>query len=68
MLLEVQTELDLTDIDLSNVNENISNAGKIFNALMDRLTQYLSDSAPNLILSAVLLIVGWKLINTFSKK
>lgn len=66
--LEMTSEIDLTDIDLANVSENISNAGKIFDAVVDKIGEYLADAGINLILSIVLLIVGWKLINILSKK
>lgn len=67
-ILENSAELDLTDIDLSNVSENISNAGKIFDTVIDKIGEYLADAGINLILSIILLIVGWKLINILSKK
>ncbi len=67
-LLENTGEIDITDIDLSNVSENISNAGKIFDTIIDKIGEYLADAGINLILSIVLLLVGWKLINVFSKK
>ena len=67
-LLEKTSEIDLTDIDLSNVNENISNAGKILSAIGDKIAEYLADAGINLVLSLVLLIVGWKLINLLNKK
>lgn len=67
-LLEKTTDLDLTDIDLSNVNENISNIGKILEAFADKIGEYLADAGINLVLSLVLLIIGWKLINLLSKK
>ena len=67
-LLEIATEMDLTDIDLANVDENITNAGKILSAVADKIGEYLADAGINLVLSLVLLIVGWKLINLLSKK
>lgn len=67
-ILENTAEIDITDIDLSNVSENISNAGKIFDTVINKISEYLADAGINLILSIVLLIVGWKLINIFSKK
>lgn len=67
-LLEKTSEIDLTDIDLSNVNENISNAGKILSAIGDKIAEYLADAGINLVLSLILLIVGWKLINLLDKK
>ena len=67
-LLENTAEMDITDIDLSNVSENISNADKIIDAIINTITEYLADAGINLILSLVLLLVGWKLINVFSKK
>lgn len=67
-LLEKSTELDLTDIDLSNVNENISNMGKILSSVADKIGEYIADAGINLILSLILLIVGWRLINLLSRK
>lgn len=67
-LTEITSELDLTDIDLSNISENIENADKIISAVLDKVTEYIADEGINLILSLILLIVGWKLINIFSKK
>jgi len=64
-ILENSAEIDITDIDLSNISENISNADKIFNTIMDKISEYLADAGINLILSIVLLLVGWKLINVF---
>lgn len=67
-LLENSAEIDITDIDISNISENISNAGKIFDTVVAKIGEYLADAGINLILSIVLLIVGWKLINVLSKK
>lgn len=67
-IFEAASEFDLTDIDLSNVSENISNAGRIFDAVIAKTGEYLADAGINLVLSLVLLIVGWKLINVLSNK
>lgn len=67
-LLENTAEIDITDIDLSNVGENISNAEKIIDTIVSKISEYLADAGINLILSIVLLFIGWKLINVFSKK
>lgn len=67
-LLEKSTELDLTDIDLANVNENISNMGKILSSVADKIGEYIADAGINLVLSLVLLIIGWRLINLLSRK
>lgn len=67
-IFEKTAEMDLTDIDLSNVSENISNAGKIFDTIVNKIGEYLADAGINLVLSIILLIVGWKLINLLSKK
>ncbi len=67
-ILENAPEMELSDIDLSNVSENISNAGKIFDTIVAKVGEYLADAGINLILSIILLIAGWKLINVFSKK
>lgn len=67
-IYETAPEMDLTDIDLSNVSENISNAGKIFDTVVNKVGEYLADAGINLVLSLILLIVGWKLINLLSKK
>ena len=67
-ILEQTSEIDLTSIDLSNVDENISNAGKILSAIADKIWEYLADAGINLVLSLILFIVGWKLINLLSKK
>ena len=67
-ITESVTEMSLTDIDLSNVGENISNAGAIFDTIVAKVTEYLADAGINLVLSLILLVVGWKLINVFSKK
>lgn len=67
-LLEVVTEIDLTDIDISNISENISNAGAIFEAVKNKIADFLADAGINLICAAILLIVGWKLVNTLSSK
>ena len=61
-------KIDITDIDISNISENISNAGKIFDSIVNKTGEYLADAGINLILSIVFLIVGWKLINLLSKK
>ena len=65
---ETSAEIDLTDIDLSNIGENISNADKIFETIANKVGEYLADTGINLVLSLILLIVGWKLINVLSKK
>ena len=67
-IAETAAEMELTDIDLSNVGENISNAGKIFDTIISKIAEYLADAGINLIFSLVLLIAGWKLINVLSKK
>ncbi len=67
-VFEAASEIDLTDIDISNIGENIGNAGKIFDAVIAKLAEYLADTGINLILSIILLILGWKCINVFSKK
>lgn len=67
-LLENTAEMDITDIDLSNVSENISNADKIIDTIINTITEYLADAGINLILSIIFLLVGWKIINVFSKK
>ncbi len=67
-LLEAETEFDLTSIDLSNVDENLSNVDKIIEAVIDKIGEYLADAGINIIFALLLLIVGWKLINFLSKK
>ena len=67
-IFEKAAEIDLTDIDISNVSENISNAGAIFEAVKTKIIEYLADAGINIVLAAILLIVGWKVINFFSKK
>ena len=67
-IYETVPEMDLSDIDLSNVSENISNADKIFETIVNKIGEYLADTGINLVLSLILLIVGWKLINLLSKK
>lgn len=67
-ILETTPEMDLSDIDISNIGENISNAGQIFNTVLNKIGEYLADAGINLVLSIVFLIVGWKLINLLSKK
>ena len=67
-LLENSAEMDITDIDLSNVSENISNADKIFDTIINTISEYLADAGINLIVSIIFLLVGWKIINIFSKK
>ncbi len=65
---EAVSEIDLTDIDISNIGENISNASKIMDALLAKLTEYLADVGIKLVFSILILIIGWKCINIFSKK
>lgn len=65
---ETTPEMDLSDIDISNISENISNAGQIFNTVLNKIGEYLADAGINLVLSIIFLIVGWKLINLLSKK
>ncbi len=67
-ILENTGEIDITDIDLSNVSENFNNADKIFNTIANKIGEYIANAGINVILSFVLLLVGWKLINVFSKK
>lgn len=67
-VVEEITQIDLASINLSDVDENISNAGKILSALADKIWEYLADAGINLVVSLILLIVGWKLINLLSKK
>lgn len=67
-LFEQSAEIDLTDIDLSNVSENISNAGAIFETVKNTVVEYLTDAGINIVFAAILLIAGWKIINLFSKK
>ena len=65
-VLENSAEIDLTDIDLSNIGENIGNAGKIVDTVISKIGEYLADAGINLIFSIILLIVGWKIINIIS--
>ena len=67
-ILENAPVIEPSDIDLSNVSTNISNAGKILDTVISKIGEYLADAGINLVLSIILLIVGWKLINVFSKK
>ena len=67
-IAEATSELSLTDINLSNIEENISNADTIIKTIVSKISEYLADAGINLILSLILLIVGWKLINIFSRK
>ncbi|MBQ8210848.1 MAG: mechanosensitive ion channel family protein [Clostridia bacterium] len=67
-VFEQAAEIDLTDIDLSNISENISNAGAIWEAVKTTVVEYITDAGINLVLAVILLIVGWKAINFFSKK
>ena len=67
-VLENSAEIDLTDIDLSNIGENIGNAGKIVDTVISKIGEYLADAGINLIFSIILLIVGWKIINIISAK
>ena len=53
--LESAPEMDLTDIDISNVGENISNAGKIFDAIVEKVGEHIAEVGINLILSLLLL-------------
>ena len=68
MKIYENAEIDLTDIDISNISENISNADKIIETVITKTSEYLADTGINLILSLILLVVGWKLINLLSKK
>ena len=67
-LLENTAEIDITDIDLSNISENISNADEIINTIVNKISEYLADAGINLVLSIIMLLVGWKVINIFSRK
>ena len=67
-LLENTAEIDITDIDLSNISENISNADEIINTIANKISEYLADAGINLVLSIIMLLVGWKVINIFSRK
>lgn len=67
-LLEVATEIDLTDIDISNISENISNAGAIFEAVKNKIAELIADTGINFVCAIVLLLVGWKVVNIFSAK
>lgn len=67
-ILEAVPEIDLTDIDISNVSENISNAGAIFEAVKKELATFLTDTGINLVFGIIILIAGWKLANLFSAK
>lgn len=67
-ITETVTEMSLSDINLSNISENINNADAIFSTIISKISEYLADAGINLVLSIILLIVGWKLINVLSKK
>lgn len=67
-LLEVATEIDLSDINLSDVSENLNNAEAILNAVKNEIVTFLTDAGINLVCAVILLIVGWKLTNLFSAK
>ena len=68
IIFEKAAEIDLTDIDISNVSENISNAGAIFETVKNTVVEYLTDAGINIVFAVILLIAGWKIINLFSKK
>lgn len=67
-IFEKTEGIDITDIDISNISENISNADKIIESIINKAGEYLADTGINLILSLIFLVVGWKLINILSKK
>ena len=54
---------DLTDIDITNIKENISNADRILELMWKELKEFAADEGLKLVLSLALLIIGFKLIN-----
>lgn len=67
-LIEIATEIDLTDIDISNVSENLSNAGAILEAIKKKIFEFIADAGINVVCAIALLILCWKLINKLSAK
>ena len=67
-ITEATSELSLNDINLGNIEENISNADTIIKTIVSKISEYLADAGINLVLSLIILIVGWKFINVFSRK
>lgn len=65
-LLEVATEIDLSDINLSDVNENLNNAEAILTAVKNEFLEFIEKSGINIVLAVILLVAGWKLANVFS--
>lgn len=65
-LLEVATEIDLSDINLSDVNENLNNAEAILTAVKNEFLEFIEKSGINIVLAVILLVAGWKLANIFS--
>ena len=67
-LLEAATEIDLTDIDISNINENINNAEAIFEAVKNKIVDFVAEAGINIVFALILLIIGWKTVNVLSAK
>lgn len=65
---ETVSEIDLTDIDITNIGENINNAGAILEAVKKEIATFLADTGINLVFGIIILIAGWKIVNVFSAK
>lgn len=63
-----EAESSLATIDLEAVDLSLDSTTKFFSTVTEKIGEYLADAGINLVLSIILLIVGWKLINIFSKK
>ncbi len=65
-LLESET-VDLSKIDVANVEENVKNADKIANTIWITVKQFIADEGIKIIVAVIILIVGLKLISVITK-
>lgn len=65
-LLESET-VDLSKIDVANVEENVKNADRIANTIWITVKQFIADEGIKIIVAIIILIVGLKLISVITK-
>lgn len=65
-LLESET-VDLSKIDVANVEENVKNADRIANTIWITVKQFIADEGIKIIVAVIILIVGLKLISVITK-
>ena len=63
MIPDEPSTVSLSEIDLSNVKENIRNADRIIDTIWIKLKEFLAEEGIKLIVALLLIIVGFKIVS-----